>query len=83
MADRTAGTICTSSGTDDDLHRLVGLEAAVHAGKVMPAEVDEEVTQHHAVQDVGFTDKAGHKGVLGLVVNILGRTDLLDLAAGT
>ena len=54
---------------DNHLHRLIGLEAAVHTGKVMPAEVDKEVAQHNAVHDVGVTDEAGDKGVLGFVIN--------------
>ena len=67
---------------DDDLHRLVDFKAAVHAGEIMAAEVDQKVLEHDAVDNVGVTDKAGDKGIFGFVVNILRGADLLDLTAG-
>ena len=33
---------------------------------------------HDAVDDVGLADEVSHKGVFGLVIDILGGTDLLD-----
>ena len=69
-------------GADNDLHRLVRLEAAVHTGEIIPAEVDKKVLEHDAVHDVGITDKARDKSVFRLVVNVLRGTDLLNFAAG-
>ena len=36
---------------------------------------------HHAVHNVGIADKVRHKGIFRLIVDILGGTDLLHLAA--
>ncbi len=70
-----------SSGRSDHLYALLPGKAAVHAGELDAREGDEEIAVHHAVHDVGVTDEVGDKGVLGLVVDVLGGADLLHLAA--
>ena len=68
-------------GADDHLYALLPGKAAVHTGELDAREGDEKIAVHHAVHDVGVTDEVGHKGVLGLVVDVLGGADLLHLAA--
>ena len=59
---------------------LVLAEALVHALEHMPVEPDLPVGEHQAVDDVGLADKVRDEGVLGLVVDVRGRPDLLDQA---
>ena len=68
-------------GTDDHLHALLPGKAAVHAGEIHAREGDEEIAVHHAVHDVGVADKVCHESVLRLIVDVLGGSDLLHLAA--
>jgi len=67
-------------GPDDHIHRLVLSKAAVQAGKLPAVHLHQLVPDHDAVNDVGLTDEVRHKGVLGLVIDILRRADLLDAA---
>ena len=68
-------------GADDHVHGLVLGKAPVQALKGVAREADLAVGQHEAVHDVGLTDEVGHEGVDGLVVDVHGRADLLDVAA--
>ena len=47
----------------------------------MSREANLLVGQHEAVYNVGFADEVGHEGVDGLVVDVYGRADLLDVTA--
>ena len=67
-------------GTDHHVHRLIGAKALVHAGEPDAEHLHQLIPKHQSVDDVAVTDKVGHKGVLRLVVNILGSTHLLDIA---
>ena len=65
-------------GADDDVDRLVFGEAAVDADEILPAEIDEEVFFHHAVDDVAFADEVRDERVRRLIVDVRRRADLLD-----
>ena len=65
---------------NDHVHRLVFLKALVYAGEGPAKEFYQPILQHDAVQNVALADEVRHKSVLGLVINILGPADLLDLA---
>ena len=66
--------------TDDDVDRLVGGKALVHALELAAEEFDHVVLQHDAVENIGFADEVRDECVLRLVVNILRLADLLDFA---
>ena len=66
--------------TDHDVDRLVLFKALVHALEFPAEEFDQIIVQHHAVENVRFADEIRDEGVLRLVIDILRRTDLLDLA---
>ena len=68
-------------GADDHVHRHVFAKARVHAREIHAAEGHQLIVHHRAADDVAFADKARHEGVLGLVVDGLGRADLQDAAA--
>jgi len=67
-------------GSDNNINGLVGSKSAVEAIEGAAAEAYEAVLMHDAVDDVALADKVGNKGILGLVINIFGCADLLDLA---
>ena len=67
-------------GTNDHVHRLVLLEALVHADKGPAKEPHPEIFQHDTVENVAFSDEVRHESVFGLVINIFGFADLLDAA---
>ena len=66
-------------GTNHHVNSLVLLKAAIHAVKHVSRKFGTAILKHHTVHDIGFSDKVGNKGVHGLVVDIRGRTDLLDM----
>ena len=66
--------------TDNDIDRRILLESLVHALERAAAELDLAVLEHHAVNDIGFTDEIRNKGVDRLVVDIGRAADLLDNA---
>ena len=66
-------------GANDHIHRLIFLKAAVHAGKFLSIHAYHTVGMHDAVNDVGLPDEIGHECVLGLIVDIGGRANLLDV----
>ena len=65
---------------DDDVDRLVLFKALVDALELSAEEFDQIVVQHHAVENIGLADEVRDERVLGLVVDILRRADLLDFA---
>ena len=64
-------------GADDHVHRLVWLKAAVQAAELAAENLHHVVGAHGAVEDVALADEIRHKGVLRLVIDVLGRTYLL------
>ena len=67
-------------GADDHVHRLVGGEAAVQALELLAVHAHHAVGVHDAVNDVALANEVGHKGVFGLVIDVQGGADLLDIA---
>ena len=67
-------------GTNHDVHRGVGAEALVHALQLSAQNAHAAVAHHYAVEDVCLADKVRDKGVDRLVIDVLGRADLLDNA---
>ena len=67
-------------GPDDHVHRLVGSKPPVQTGKFLSVHPNHTVGVHDAVDDIGLPDEVGHKGVLGLVINVDGGADLLDVS---
>ena len=67
-------------GPDDHVHRLVGGEPAVHTGELLAVHFHHVVADHGAVENVALADKVGNESILRLIVNVLRRSDLLDIA---
>ena len=67
-------------GADNDVDGLVFLKAEVDAFELAAEEFDQSVLKHNAVEDVAFADEVRDKCVFRLVIDILGRADLLDAA---
>ena len=67
-------------GADNNIDRLVLFKAEVHALEFAAEEFDQSVLKHNTVEDIALADEVGNKCVLRLVINILGRADLLDAA---
>ena len=65
-------------GADNDIHRLVLFKAEVNASELASEEFDQSVLKHYAVKDIALADEVRDEGVLRLVIDILGRSDLLD-----
>ncbi len=57
-----------------------GRQTAVQALEPPVEDLHHPVGAHDAVQDVGLADEVGHKGVFGLVIDVLRGADLLDPA---
>ena len=65
---------------DHHVHRPVVAEAFVHAGEFRPEDLHQLVPDHGAGDDVALPDEIGHKGILRLIVDLLRRAHLLDVA---
>ena len=64
--------------TDNDVDRLIGRKALVHALELAAEELDDIVLQHHAVENIGLADEIRDECVLRLVIDILRPADLLE-----
>ena len=62
------------------IYRLIGRKAGIQTLEGLTAKANLVVREHDAVHDVAFADKVSDEGVNRLVVNILGRADLLNFA---
>ena len=65
-------------GPDHNVDRGVHLETLVDTVQLDAEQANLFILQHDAVDDIGLADKIGDKRVGGLVINILGGTDLSD-----
>ena len=67
-------------GADDHIHLLIFGKSGVHTFKLPVFKHNLVVLKHHTVDDVALADEVCNITVDGLVVNVRGRTDLLDVA---
>ena len=65
---------------DDYVHRPVVAKAFVHTGKSGSEDFHQLVPDHNARNDVALADKIGHECIFRLIVNLLRRPRLLDIA---
>ena len=66
--------------TDYHVYRLVYAETAVHTGKFSAEDLYQFIMEHQAVYNVALADKIGYEGIFRLVVYLLRRAHLLDVA---
>lgn len=63
--------------TDNSVNRLIGTEARIHAGKFCPQNLHQLILHHNGVKNIAVPDEVRNKSVFRLIVDVLGRTDLL------
>ena len=67
--------------TDDSVDHGAVLDI-VHAVPFGAAEAGFAMAGHDAAEDIAFADEVSHESVAGFVINILRRTDVLNLSFG-
>ena len=65
--------------TDHHIYRLVVAKALIHTGKTGAENLHQLIADHDAGYDIALTDEVCHKGILWLVVDLLGSAHLLDI----
>ena len=65
--------------SDDCVNHRTMLDI-VHTFKFCAAEAHSALPCHNAAKDIALSDKVGNKGIFGFIVNILRRTNLLNLS---
>ena len=62
------------------VHRLVASKAFIHAREIDAQDLNQPVFYHGGRKNVALADKVGNESILRLIVNVLRRSDLLDVA---
>ena len=65
--------------TDHYVYRLILSETFVHTGEIHTQDLHKTVLHHSCRNNIALPDKICHKSIFRLVVDLLRRTDLLNI----
>ena len=65
---------------DYNIDRLMMSKTGIHTGKVHSENIYQLILNHQGTDDVAVSDKVCNKSVFRFVIDLFGRTDLLDIS---